>query len=320
MVNTILQVREAISNRTICDLFGVANMGGIRVNKSRNLIVLISNNTNPLYRNEWKDDVLHFVGMGSTGPQKLDRQNRTLASVARNGMTLHLFEVFEKSRYVYAGEVELADEPYLSDQTDARADSRFVWIFPMRRKSQAKGAEAIAPENALPAELGHLPHGAYAVIASDLSEEQTKLVNRLLDQLKEAGLKVFDQRDVDHGRYNRALARWHEEVMERARSMVRELIAKKNRRAKVDRGSAGVTDDELRINSASNEQELRAALKFLDRDDRAGTEEIFERARQSVPMPEVPKSLLSEEDPVEGFGRPTKAQRPIDRKKLDSLT
>jgi 5-methylcytosine-specific restriction protein A len=104
-------------------------MGGIRVCKARDHIVLISNNTDPTYRNEWQDGTLHFVGMGSTGPQKLDRPNRTLASSKKNGMTVHLFELFEKSRYVYAGEVELVGEPYMSDQADARADDRFGWII-----------------------------------------------------------------------------------------------------------------------------------------------------------------------------------------------
>lgn len=32
---------DAVDNQTLCDAFGVATMGGIRVNKSRNLIVLI---------------------------------------------------------------------------------------------------------------------------------------------------------------------------------------------------------------------------------------------------------------------------------------
>ena len=51
----MLGIKDVVDNRTICDLFGVANMGGIRVNKSRNLIVLISNNTDLTYRNEWKE-------------------------------------------------------------------------------------------------------------------------------------------------------------------------------------------------------------------------------------------------------------------------
>ena len=142
------------------------NTGGIRVNKSPTRSVLISNNTDPTYRNEWRDGVLHFAGTGSIGPQKLDRQNKTLArNSKRNGITVHLFEVFEKSKYVYAGEVELADEPYVSDQQDAAGDGRFVWVFPLRKKSPMGMQDAVD----LHGPRSHLPqHGVYAVIDADL--------------------------------------------------------------------------------------------------------------------------------------------------------
>src|SRR3954453_1583913 len=125
----MIEPGDVINNRTICDIFGVANTGGIRVNWARNLIVLISNNIGLLYRNDWKDDVLHFVGRGSIGPQKLDRQNLTLAKSKQNGAAVYLFEVFEKGHYRFSGEVELTGEPYLSDQIDSQNESRFVWIF-----------------------------------------------------------------------------------------------------------------------------------------------------------------------------------------------
>jgi len=298
-------------------------MGGIRVNKSRNLIVLISNNTDPTYRNEWKDDVLHFVGMGSIGPQKLDRQNRTLANVGKSGAALHLFEVFEKTRYVYAGQVELAGEPYMSDQDDSRADSRFVWIFPLRRKrEEAKAVEAVQDDPKVSVAVNHLPHGAYAVIGSDLREDQVELVNRFLDQLKQDGVPVFDKRDVDRQRYEKALGRWHEDVLDQARSIVRELTAKRKRMAKADNRSGGVVDDELETNSMSSERDLREALKFLDRDDNSSAEEVFEQARQRVPMPEVPKSLLSEDatNSIEDIDLPNNKRGPIDRKKFGIFT
>lgn len=293
----MIRPAEVIDNRTICNLFGVANTGGIRVNKSRNLIVLISNNTDPTYRNEWKDDVLHFVGMGSIGPQKLDRQNKTLASTNRSGATIHLFEVFEKSRYVYAGEVELASEPYMSDQDDVRSDKRFVWIFPLRCKDNTSTDAIVASDKRT---SDHLPYGSYAMIGSDLNGDQVKLVNDALDRLKQAGVTVLDQRDVDHKRYQNALAAWHESVLDRVRSTVRELVAKRKRAAKAGNRDFKLVDDELRINSASTEQELREALIFLDRDDSAGMNEVFEEARRCLAMPDPPKSLqnLPETEPM----------------------
>jgi hypothetical protein len=317
-----INIGDAIDNRTICDLFRVANMGGIRVCTARNLIVLISNNTGPVYRNEWKDGTLHFVGMGSIGPQKLDRQNKTLANANRSGTTLYLFEVFEKSRYIYAGEVELADEPYQSDQIDARADRRFVWIFPLRRKPVKKSADAAVDEPREPVAMNHLPYGAYAVVGSELRDDQLELVNKLLDQLKEAGVPVFDGRDVDRQRYDRAMGRWHEDVLDQARSIVRELIAKKERAAKARYGSVGVIDDELKINSGSDEQDLREALKFLDREDIRETEAVFEEARQRVPMPEIPKSLLLDiiVDSTDDIVRPKDKKQLINRSKFKDFT
>jgi hypothetical protein len=163
-----------------------------------------------------------------------------------------------------------------------------------------------------------LPHGAYAVIGSEMSNDQVDLINRVLDQLKESGLTIFDKRDVDRQRYEQALGKWHEDVLDQARSIVRGLIAKKKKAAKADPSSSGVIDDELKISSASSEQDLREALKFLDRDDSQGTEAVFEEARQRVPMPEVPKSLLLEmtEDSIEDIGQPKGKLRPIDRRKF----
>ena len=290
----MLKPGTTIDNRTLCDMFSVANMGGIRVSRSRNLIVLVSNHTDPTYRNDWQADVLHFIGMGSVGPQKLDRQNKTLANSKRNGMAVHLFEVHEKSKYVYAGGVELADEPYLSDQPDARADSRFVWMFPLRKKPSVVGADAPVSETGVDCDF--LPHGAYAVIKSDLTDRQAALVHDALDRLKETGIGVFDQRDVDRMRYEKASASWHEAVLDRVRATVRELIASRKRLAKAQNRKFELVDDELRINSASTEQELRAALALLDRDDPVSANEIFDNAMSSVPMPDAPATMKETDD------------------------
>jgi hypothetical protein len=253
----MIRIGEAIDNRTLCDLYGVSNMGGIRVNKRRNLIVLVSNNTDQTYRDEWRDGNLHFVGMGSVGPQKLGRQNRTLADSTRRDYTVHLFEVSRKGQYTYAGEVELADEPYMSDQPDARAEDRFVWVFPLRKKpASAEPASADEP-------VDHLPYGTYAVISSGLTDEQRSLVDGALDRLKEAGVPVFDRRDVDQRRYERALGQWWEAVLDRVRAKIKELIANRKRAARAAGREFNLVDDELRVNSASTEAELRAALAFL---------------------------------------------------------
>lgn len=296
MNKIIIHVEAVISNRTICDVFGVANMGGIRVNKSRSLIVLISNNTDTTYRNEWQDGTLHFAGVGSIGPQKLDRQNKTLANSKRNGMTIHLFEVFEKSKYVYAGEVELADEPYMSDQHDADGDSRFVWMFPLQRKSTASTEASLPTQNQV---RRYLPHGAYAVIDSHLTHEQVELVNEALDRLQGAGVPVVDQRDIEQERYEKALEAWNRRVLDRVRSAIKALIAKRKGAAKSANRSFQLTDDELKINAGSTETELREALQFLDRDDPTSANQIFDEAMSQESMPAPPKWLKPSADTMD---------------------
>jgi hypothetical protein len=282
---------EIVSNRTICDEFGVGIMGGIRFCKKRNTIVLVSNSTDTTFANEWNDDVLHFVGRGAVGPQKFTAQNKTLANSTRSGAQIHLFEVFKKGEYVYAGQVELAGDPYRSEQVDARAENRFVWKFPLRRKFTGYPSAA---EDSKPADgrrREHLPPGAYAVIDAALDADQQKMVDEVLDELKRHGILVFDQRDLDEKRYSATLARWHQQVLAIVRRRVRSLIARKKQTMKD--ASAFLADDELRINNTSSEQELRQALALLDYDDPVLMETIFEDARQAVPMPDPPASLTT---------------------------
>lgn len=168
-------------------------------------------------------------------------------------------------------------DPYMSDQADARADDRFVWIFPLRREAATEVGLSAPPEaeTELP---DHLPFGAYAVIGSALTAEQTALVNEAIDGLRATGVKVTDQRDVDEKRIN-----------------------KKKQAAKARGREFALVDDELRINSASSDQELRDALRLLDRDDTISMQEIFDQAWNAVPMPEAPKSLqdLAETEPMQ---------------------
>jgi len=313
----VMKHGETVDNRTLCDLYGVGIMGGIRVNTRRNLIVLVSNNTDQTYRNEWRDGILHFVGMGSVGPQRLGRQNRTLADSTRRRYTVHLFEVLRKGQYTYAGEVELADEPYMSEQPDANSTDRFVWIFPLRKKQT--GTEPAKPQE----EVDYLPYGAYAVVSSDLTDEQRALVDEVLDKLKKAGVSVFDRRDLDQRRYEKMLGQWYEAVLDRVRSKIKELIAGKRRTAKAAGREFVLVDD--RVNSASTEAELRAALALLDYDDPVAQAQLFEEARQSVPMPDPPKSVRDqpESPPDTNFGEndmPRRRAAKIDRARFAKFT
>ncbi|MBV7564168.1 HNH endonuclease [Pseudomonas sp. sia0905] len=107
----------------------------MRRSKRTNTLVIVSNHVESVYDDRWVDDVLHYTGMGQIGNQSLEfNQNKTLNESRKNGVAVHLFEVFTKRVYTYIGEIVLADKPYQEQQLDAKGDRRLVWIFPLRLK------------------------------------------------------------------------------------------------------------------------------------------------------------------------------------------
>lgn len=113
-------------------LFKCGNMGGMRRSKQTGTLVIISDDTKGLYRDVWKNGVLHYTGMGKIGDQVLEgNQNMTLFYSDTNGVEVHLFEVITKSVYTYRGVVKLVDNPYKSRQPDDNGNMRDVWIFPV---------------------------------------------------------------------------------------------------------------------------------------------------------------------------------------------
>ena len=302
----------AVDNQTICDLFGVANTGGIRVNINRNLIVLISNNTDPAYKNEWRDEVLHFVGGGS-GDQTLTRQNKTLANAAKNSAKLHLFEVFEKKKYVYAGMVELASEPYETQQAEKSGETRTVWVFPLRKRSEQPTADEPRKE------LGfHLPYGAYALIADDLTPEQRTLVHAKLDELAAAGVTIIDKRDVVAGRIGVKLSQWNDASLAKLRSLARARIAELRKNYRVARKEFAFEPDEILIDGQSDEKRIREVLEFV------GIPDEFEglrlKAFDSIDLPNMDglAETASNIDPSDM--KPMNRRLKIDPDKLKDIT
>jgi 5-methylcytosine-specific restriction protein A len=92
-----------------------------------------------MYEDKWVNNFFHYTGMGLTGKQSLSfQQNKTLVESKTNGVNLYLFEVFEEGNYVYMGEVELSDKPYLSRQPDIEKNPRDVYIFPLKLKGNKR--------------------------------------------------------------------------------------------------------------------------------------------------------------------------------------
>lgn len=126
-------VGDVVTNNEITKAFKVGNMGGMRRSKKTGTLVIISDHTKGLYDDKWYGDVLHYTGMGKNGDQVITgNQNKTLAESDTNGVEVHLFEVLERSKYIYQGVVHLCGEPYQEYQKDDSGNMRKVWMFPLR--------------------------------------------------------------------------------------------------------------------------------------------------------------------------------------------
>jgi len=126
---------DIIDNEKLRTIFKCSSQGGMRRSHNTNSLVLVSDHTKSIYEDKWLDDIFHYTGMGLTGNQSITfHQNKTVAESKTNGVHLFLFEVFEEGRYIFIGEVELADEPYIDKQPDIKNTVRDVYIFPLKVK------------------------------------------------------------------------------------------------------------------------------------------------------------------------------------------
>mgnify|MGYP007060525189 CR=1 FL=1 len=108
-------------------------MGGMRLSKTTNTLVIIADYTKGLYHDKWIAGTLHYTGTGKIGDQDINQyQNKTLAESDHNGYTIHLFEVMEPGIYTYCGIVTLTENPYTETQPDDEGNPRTVWMFPVR--------------------------------------------------------------------------------------------------------------------------------------------------------------------------------------------
>ncbi|WP_238917319.1 HNH endonuclease [Clostridium sp. YIM B02555] len=101
--------------------------------KKTNSLVLISNHIKSIYDDRWYEDIFHYTGMGQEGDQSLHfAQNKTLNEMDTNEVNVYLFEVFEKKKNTYIGQVKLAGDPYTERQLDEKKNNRNVYLFPLK--------------------------------------------------------------------------------------------------------------------------------------------------------------------------------------------
>lgn len=160
---------QEIQNDQLCAIFKCSPQMGMRRSRETNTLVLVSNHTRSIYNDRWEGDIFHYTGMGLVGDQSLSSaQNRTLNESRRNGVQVHLFEVFRPRYYTYIGEIELAGEPYSEQQPDQDGTIRDVWVFPLRLKNNTE--PVVIDESSLRERERRQATRARAMSMSDLLE------------------------------------------------------------------------------------------------------------------------------------------------------
>lgn len=174
------RIGETVTNAQIVETFKVGNMGGMRRSKKTNTLVIICDHTKGLYDDKWYGDVLHYTGMGKVGDQTLSgNQNGTLYNSSTNGVAVHLFEALVPKKYIYQGEIELAETPYQASQYDVNGNERKVWIFPIRSKTEFAVVEREVVDKNVKSKTEEIVQMAFDELMRKAIERQTtKVPNR----------------------------------------------------------------------------------------------------------------------------------------------
>lgn len=132
-----IKIGDTITNKELVSIFKVNPQQGMRRSLENNCLVLVSNHTKGLYEDKWRDNIIHYTGMGNGNQHFSYKQNKTVYESRENGIILFLFEVLKPKQYIFQGEVELAEEPYMSTQVQKDVGIREVCIFPLKVKDKS---------------------------------------------------------------------------------------------------------------------------------------------------------------------------------------
>ena len=136
-----LQLGSQYSNEEVRSTFLCSLQSGMNKSNTTNTLVLIINHIKSIYHDRWLDNKVHHIGKGQVGDQTMTRENKTLSESNKNGVKLHLFEVFRKGIYIYRGQVQLYEKPYQKEQLDKNGNLRKVWVFPLEFDDHSRPIE-----------------------------------------------------------------------------------------------------------------------------------------------------------------------------------
>ncbi len=201
-----LEIGEIYTNNEISSIFKCDGMRGIRYSKRLNVLVLIMNHKNLLYKDNWSvDGILHYTGTGKIGNQSIEKsENKRLAYSRENDIKVYLFESFKSNEYYYHGEVELISDFYYDKQYDENGNLRKVLKFPLRKKDGF--SDIIYAENDI-----RSVENKSDLEASKLSYETLRERAQRVDSISLAKeVKIaYRQRDAEVSRYTKCRAKGH---------------------------------------------------------------------------------------------------------------
>lgn len=127
-----LVINQTYSNEDVRNEFKCSLQSGMNKSNTTNTLVLTRKHINNIYNDKQVDDVIYYTGKGRIGDQYITRENKTLRDAKLTNTRVVLFEIFEETQYIYRGDVELIDEPFIESQPDAEGSLRRVYIFPLK--------------------------------------------------------------------------------------------------------------------------------------------------------------------------------------------
>lgn len=123
-----LKPNTVLTSPQLANLFETKTLKSSRFIKPQNSLILITDYTQNHHPDKWVGDILHYTG----GTKLTGSITPILADSRTNGVSVHLFQVFNPGKYTYTGSVQLAGDPYTEYQTTIKGEQQLVWVFPLK--------------------------------------------------------------------------------------------------------------------------------------------------------------------------------------------
>jgi 5-methylcytosine-specific restriction enzyme A len=119
-------------------LFTCGGESRVRGSHGGNALVVVSDLADGPAADRWEGSVLHYAGLGVSDARDLaSDEERTLAESASAGVKIFLFEKFGPDRYLFDGEVTMADVPRAENRVGDDGQPRLVSVSSLQLTGQS---------------------------------------------------------------------------------------------------------------------------------------------------------------------------------------